>query len=143
MAETDNGILTDKLIVPNEKLIFSIIGETSVFWRQIISYAKDNYSDITELWRFYNDGKEWLFRLIQKKKTICWIRVLPGAFRTTFYFGDKAESLIVNSDLPEPMKQDFKTTKRYGKIRGISIKIADETDVKNVQKLMAIRLKMK
>jgi Protein of unknown function (DUF3788) len=143
MAETDNRILTDKLVIPNEKLIFSIIGKTSVFWLQIMSYAKDNYSDITELWRFYNDGKEWLFRLIQKKKTICWIRVLPGTFRLTFYFGDKAEAFIENSDLDVLIKQDFKTTKRYGKIRGISIKVANETDVENVKKLMDIKLKLK
>ena len=49
--------------------------------------------------------------MIRKKKTLFWIGILQDTFRITFYFGDKAEPLIENSDLPATMKEDFKNGK--------------------------------
>jgi hypothetical protein len=143
MSETENIILTDRLIIPNNESIFSIIGNKSILWQSIMNYMHEHYKDISEEWKFYNDGKRWLFRLIQKKKTIFWIGVLKNTFRISFWFGDKAESLIESSDLPDSIKNDFKTAKRYNKIRAVSIKMTDETDVDNVLKLAAIKLNLK
>lgn len=68
---------------------------------------------------------------------------MKNSFRITFYFGDKAESLIDNSDLPQKIKDDFKSSKRYGSIRAVSIKMNDSTDVENVKKLISIKTKLK
>ncbi|MBA4411334.1 MAG: DUF3788 family protein [Bacteroidota bacterium] len=57
-------VLTDPNVQPTDELIFSIIGENSVYWDKIIDYLYDNYSDITEECRFYNDGKSWLYRAL-------------------------------------------------------------------------------
>ena len=72
-------------------------------------------------WNYYNDGKRWLFKMIWKKKTVFWISIPESAFRVTFWFGDKAEPLITGSDLPEVIKNDFKTSKKYGAVRAVSI----------------------
>ena len=143
MSEAEEFILTDRLIKPDDETLFSIIGDKSRLWQRIMNYVKENYTGISEVWNYYNDGKQWLFRLNQKKKTIFWMGVLKDTFRITFWFGDKAESLIKSSDIPDRIKSDFKTAKRYNKIRGISIKMADETDVDAVLKLVAIKLKIK
>jgi len=143
MSEAEKFILTDRLIKPDDETLFSIIGDKSRLWQRIMNYVKENYTGISEVWNYYNDGKQWLFRLNQKKKTIFWMGVLKDTFRITFWFGDKAESLIKSSDIPDRIKSDFKTAKRYNKIRGISIKMADETDVDTVLKLVAIKLKIK
>ena len=67
---SDNQIhrLTDKNIVPTEELIFSLIGFNAVFWQRIMKYASDNFYEISGGWNYYNDGKQWLFKLVQKKK---------------------------------------------------------------------------
>jgi hypothetical protein len=143
MAETENNPLKDKNIVPEDDLIFSIIGENKILWQSIMQHMHIHYNNITEEWRYYNDGKQWLFKLLQKKKTIFWISIVKDTFRITFYFGDKAEPLIFTSDLPESIKHDFRTGKRYGKIRPVSLKICDQTDVDPVLKLAAIKCKMK
>jgi hypothetical protein len=136
-------VLTDKSVRPNDEIVFSIIGEKRLLWQQIITYLKDNHKDISEEWNFYNDGKSWLFRTLKKKKTIFWIGVLKDTFRVTFWFGDKAESIIEQSDLPESIKNDFKNAKKYNLVRSLSIIMLYPEDFENVKKLMEIKLKMK
>ena len=136
-------VLNDKTVMPTDDIVFSIIGDKHILWQKIINYLHDNHPDITEVWRFYNDGKSWLFRTLKKDKTIFWIKVLEDTFRITFYFGDKAEPIIEQSDLPESIKTDFRIAKRYNTIRGISITMADSVDADNAIKLIEIKLQLK
>lgn len=130
--------LTDPNIQPTDELIFSIIGKNSVYWQKIIKYLRDNYSDITEVWRFYNDGKCWLYRTLRKKKTIYWIGILKDAFRITFYLSDKAETLIEESTLSDNIKEEFWNTKG-SKFRAVTVTLHSEGDLENVLKLIEIK----
>jgi len=134
-------VLNDKSVTPTEDQVFSIIGDKRIFWEKIMNYLHDNNTDITEVWRYYNDGKSWLFRTLKKGKTIVWIRVLEDTFRIAFYFGDKAEPMIEQSDLPESIKNDFRNAKRFNTTRGIGIEMADAADADNAIKLIELRLK--
>ena len=136
-------VLNDKSVMPNEQIVFSIIGDKHILWQKIMKYLHDNHTDITEVWRYYNDGKSWLFRTMKKEKTIFWIRVLEDTFRIAFYFGDKAEPMIEQSDLPEGIKNDFRNAKRFNTTRGISIEMADPADVDNAIKLIELKLQLK
>ncbi len=133
-------ILNDKSIIPTSDLIVSIIGDKNILWKKIMDYLYNNHKDISEAWKFYNDGKSWLFRTTQKKKTIFWIRVLKDTFRVGFWFGDKAEHFIEMSSLPATIKNDFKNAKKNKFGRSISIVISDSNDADNVIKLIEIKL---
>jgi hypothetical protein len=143
MAEKEELILSDRDVVPTDEYILALLKEKSVLWQEIMNYATDNYKDISGAWNYYNDGKQWLFKLSQKKKTILWAAMYKDTFRITFYFGDKVEPLLENSDLPLKIKEDFKVSKRYGSIRSVSQKIFSASDVENVKKLIAIKIKLK
>ena len=143
MAEKENLMLSDKQIIPTDDNIFSIIGEKKFLWQALMNYVSENHKDMSGSWNYYNDGKQWLFKLVQKKKTIFCAGVLKDTFRVTFYFGDKAEPLIDASELPGNIKDDFKNGKRYGKIRAASLKMSDLSDVESVKKLIQIKIKIK
>jgi hypothetical protein len=143
MEERENIMLSDKLVIPTDDLIYSFIGEKKVLWQAIMSFASDNIKDVSGSWNYYNDGKRWLYKFVQKKKTIFWACILEDTFRVTFYFGDKAEPVIDASGLPESVRQEFKTGKRYGKIRAISLRMSDMKDVEIIKTLMAIKVKIK
>ena len=64
-------------------------------------------------------------------------------FRITFYFGDKAEPVLEASDLPQRIKSEFKTAKKYGAIRAVSTVMRDLSDVEIVKKLVSIKTKLK
>jgi hypothetical protein len=143
MAENETLLLTDKDIFPTDEYIFSIIGEKKVFWQQIMNYMAVNYKDSAGIWNFYNDGKRWLFKMTIKKKTIFWAGILNETFRITFYLGNKAEAIIDDSDLPQDIKDGFKTAKRYGLIRPVSFLVCNQTDIDNILKMIALKCKLK
>jgi hypothetical protein len=136
-------VLKDKSVYPDDDLIFSIIGNNSVYWNKLLAAIRETYPASEEVWNYYNDGKAWLFRVILKKKTLFWIGVLEDTFRITFYFGDKAEPVIEKSSLPEETKASFKNGKRYGKIRSISFEVKGQEDVDHALVVAGIKAAMK
>jgi len=135
-------VLTDRFTTPNDEIIFSIIGDKKFLWQRIMNFLHDNHSDISEVWRFYDDGKCWLFRTLKKKKTIFWIGIVDCTFRVSFYLADMATPLIVQSELPEKIKKEFLNT-AGNKFRSITIKMSGADDAENVIKLIEIKLKLK
>ena len=143
MSDLENILLADKEIYPSDDVIFSIIGDKKVFWQRIINYMSANYKDSSGEWRFYNDGKRWLFKMVYKKKTVFWCGLISGTFRITFYLGNKAESIIENSDLSQNVKEEFINAKKYGLIRPVTFIIKDSEDVDNVLKMIDLKTKIK
>jgi len=80
---------------------------------------------------------------LRKKKTIYWIGIIADTFRVTFWFGDKAEPAILASSLPDSIKNDFLSAKKYGKIRSISVEIRSSEDLQNVLVLVELSVKNK
>jgi hypothetical protein len=143
MSEIEVLILSDKEIIPTDEYVYSVLGEKKIFWQDLMKYLSENHKDFIGSWNYYNDGKQWLFKMVWKKKTIFWAGILKDTFRISFYFGDKAESKIFESDLPQTVKDNFITAKRYGKIRAISTKIYSLSDIEVIKKLVTLKIKIK
>jgi len=136
-------MFSDRDIKPTEDLIFPIIKDKMELWHSLMEYMHDKYPASSGDWHYYNDGKQWLFKSVQKQKTLFWLSIQEDTFRVTFYFGDKALPVLEESDLPVHIKNEFKTAKKYGAIRAITILIKDNSDIVNVQKLVSVKSKMK
>lgn len=141
MADIERLLLNDKNIFPTEDLIFSVIGDKMILWNEILDHVHDNYDSISGEWRYYNDGKQWLFKLTKKKNTIFWAAIMKESFRITFYFGDKAAQAIDTCNLPESVKEVFRTARKSGKIRPVSLKINTKEDVETVKSLISVKVK--
>lgn len=143
MAESEKPVLGDQNIFPSDEYLQSIIGDKMVMWQKLLRYVKDNYKDIIEEWRYYNDGKQWLFKIQQKKKTIFWASILKDTFRITFYFGNKAETVIEGSTIPQKIKDDFRDSRRFGTLRPITTIVNENQDLDNIIKLIDVKVKIK
>jgi len=141
MSGITNAQFTDPSVMPDDEIIASIIGRKIDLWNSVLRHAEENYNEVSGSWNYYKDGKQWLFKFVQKKKTLFWAAVFEKTFRITFYFGDKAESLVLDSDLPEAMKDGFRNAKRFGSIRPVSVLLAEQKDVDNVIKLISLKIK--
>ena len=139
----DQPILNDRDQTPTQEIIFDHIGSAGKTWNTIFNHIHDHHPDLTEEWRYYNDGKSWLLKVTKKSKTIFWLSILKDAFRITFYFGDKAEPLIMDSAISEELKEQFRTGKRYNKIRGITMTLNGKTEITNIIELITLKLKIK
>jgi hypothetical protein len=136
-------VLKDKSVYPHDDLVFSVIGKNSIYWKSLLASVRETYPLSEEVWNYYNDGKNWLFRVILKKKTLFWIGVLENTFRITFYFGDKAEPLIEKSGLPDDIKSAFKDGQRFGKFRPITIKVEGQEDIDHALLIAGIKAAIK
>lgn len=132
-------VLTDPLVQPTEEIIFSIIGNNKIFWEELINFLYDNYSDISEQWRFYQDGKSWLYRTLRKKKTIYWIGIQKDTFRVSFWFGEKAEPVIEASSLSESVKENYRNARRFKIGRCITIIVRNSEDMDSLKKLIELK----
>jgi len=139
----EKPILSDKNVVPDDKLLSSHLKGKMSLWLKLLSEVSAKFSNSSGSWNYYNDGKNWLFKMVQKKKTLFWAALFEDSFRVTFYFGDKAEPVLNESDIPQSIKENFKTSKRYGAIRAISMKIMNKDDLDIVFKLSEIKSKLK
>jgi hypothetical protein len=136
----EHPVLADKQQFPTEALIFSHIGKSKALWLLLFGYIHQNHPDFAEQWRYYNDGKSWLLKVTRKSKTIFWLSLVKGSFRTTFYLSDKAEQAVSKSAISAELKKEFRSGKRFGKIRGLTILYKNKRDVEYASQLIEMKL---
>ena len=139
----EQPILSDAKQFPSDDIIFSHIGKTRALWISLFEHIHAHHPDFAQEWRYYRDGKSWLLKVTQKKKTIFWLSIIRGSFRTTFYFTDKAEEALMSSDLSDELKEQFKSGQHYNKIRGVTILYAKRKNVEDAKILIGIKIRMK
>ena len=65
--------LNDKTEYPSDKVLKRYLGDAKDAWDAFIEFLEGSYSDYSREWRYYNDGKSWLYKITKKSKTICWV----------------------------------------------------------------------
>ena len=143
MSEKEIFVLSDPSVFPSDGIICGILGEKEEVWKNVLEYPNANYKDVISGWKYYNDGKQWLFKLQYKLKTVFWSSVQGNTFTITFYFGNKAEPLLMESDLPDSMKEQFRAAKAFGTIRPVTLTISENTDINSIFKLIELKTKIK
>ncbi len=135
--------LNNKDEYPDDEVLSRYLGKVKDVWDSFIDFISESYPSFSGQWRYYKDGKNWLYKLTKKKKTISWISAYHNKFKTTFYFPDKAEELIKASKLKKEYIDQFINGKRYGKIRGITVVIKKPADVNATKMLIEIKEQVK
>lgn len=110
-------LLKDPEIFPSDTVLKDALGD-SVFsalesFRSTIT--NDEYG-LTIEWRYYNDGKAWLAKVVHKKKTVCWLSIWDTFFKLGFYFTEKHLEAVSSLDIPETIKTDCINAPRIGKL---------------------------
>lgn len=136
----DTPILADKSQFPTDKVIFSYLGKSKTLWDSLFHYIAEAHPDFTQEWRYYNDGKSWLMKVQHKKKTVFWLSIIEGSFRTTFYIHEKAKKAVEESTISEELKEQYRT-KTFGKLRGITVLYKNKKDVEFAKELIGIKMK--
>ena len=139
----DKPCLNDKEEYPSDEVLHRALRGARPAWDSFMRFIAESCPSFSGEWRYYNDGKSWLYKLTNKKKTVCWVSVYPGAFKTGFYFPDKAEALITGGRLEAQYVDQFTHGKKYGKIRGIVVTLTKTADLHPVKTLIEIKGQVK
>lgn len=133
--------LCDPAIFPSDEVIASHLGRANAAFVEMLERNRAAHPDFEERWKFYNDGKSWLFNVSRKKKTLFWLSVGEGSFRTTFYLGPKAKEAVLGADIPEELKDQYREAEARGaKIRGVTLVVKARKDLAAYETLLAIKL---
>lgn len=133
-------LLRDPEIFPSDKVLKDVLGAAvynilELFLRTI---TDKEYSLAIE-WRYYNDGKAWLGKVVHRKKTILWLSVWEGFFKTSFYFTEKHFEGIAALDISETIKEEFCKAKPVGRLIPMIIDVNDKAQLKDL--LTVVRFK--
>ena len=139
----DTPCLNDESEYPDDAVLKRYLGGAKEAWDALAGFLRNDHPGYTTEWRYYNDGKSWLYKVTKKSKTICWVTVQPGKFLTTFYFPERAEDLIVNSTIRKKYKEQFVNARRFGKTRGLTVDVRKVADLSTTRKLIAIKEDLK
>ena len=132
-------LLRDADIFPSDKILEDELGEGfNVLVSFLEAVTNKEYSLIIE-WRYYNDGKAWLGKAVYKKKTIFWLSVWEGFFKTSFFFTEKHLEAIAKLDISETMKDEFAKAKTIGKLIPMIFDVNKENQLGDL--LTAVRFK--
>ncbi len=135
----DKPVLSDPVIFPTDEVLASHLGKAMSAFVLLFQLNRTNFPEFVERWKYYNDGKQWLLNVSRKKKTVFWLSVKDGSFRTSFYLNGKAAQLVPGSNIPQKLKDQFKESEGQ-KFRPITVEIKTRKDVEVYRKMLALKI---
>ena len=110
----DTQLLRNKELYPTEEVLQKVLMDSIQAYNQLVTTIAELQAEM--IWRYYNDGKSWLCKVQHKNKTIFWLSVWDGYFKTTFYFTEKNCQGIELLDIDQTIRNEFRNNKRIRKI---------------------------
>ena len=135
--------LKDPQILPTPEVLQNVLGTSyPVFDELIKTVAQSNYGIVGD-WNYYNDGKAWLFKAAFKKKTVFWLSVWDGYFRTAFYFTEKNCTGLFDLGISQSILDDFESQKPIGKLLPLVIEMKVKEQLPDLLKIIEYKKKLK
>lgn len=82
----------------------------------------------------------WSFRMSDKKRVIIYLLPRDNFFKVAFVFGQKAFDRILESKINSTITSSLQEAKVYAEGRGIRIDVQDKSLIKDIKKLITIKL---
>ncbi len=136
-------LLRERKIFPSEEVLKTVLGPVYDAWAELEMQVAQGEFSLTLNWNYYNDGKAWLCKVCHKKKTVFWLSVWEGCFKTTFIFTEKHLEGIAKLDIAEKIKEDFCRMKPVGKLLPMLISIDKQEQLADVLKVVKFKKEWK
>lgn len=138
----EKPVLNNPGIFPDENELSMHLGNSFKAWTDFNSLIKTFSPELKPEWNYYKDGKCWLCKVIFKKKTICWISVWEGFFKVTVYFHINNETEVLQLDINNDLKEQFRNAKPSGKIKPFTLNFPDSDPLASIVKIMKLKLEL-
>jgi hypothetical protein len=143
METANKPLLNDPLIFPDDQVLKNRLKESFEAYDELITYCLDKANGFIPEWRYYKDGNAWLCKVSHKKKTICWLSVWDGYFKTGFYFTEKHVEAINNLPIDESVKVQFNENRPIGKLLPLSFAISYVGQLTDLKTVIQFKSKLK
>ena len=139
----EKQLLREPDIFPSKEVLKDILGSVYNVLEELEARLTQDEFALTFDWHYYNDGKSWLCKVIHKKKTVFWLSIWEGFFKTTFYFMERHLECIAALDISEQIKEDFCCMKPVGKLLPLQINIDKQEQIADLLKIVQYKKRAK
>jgi hypothetical protein len=139
----EERILRNPEIFPTPEHLQDVLGNVYCVWEALVTQVTQGELSLMLEWNYYKDSKEWLCKVCHKKKTVFWLSVWAGVFKTTFFFTEKHLESIAALDISEQIKEDFCHTKPIGRLLPMLISINKQEQLADVLKVIKFKKEAK
>jgi hypothetical protein len=136
----DISIFTDKNKIPDDAMLAAALGKTCALWKELEKYVCGKYPAAVKEWKMTGAKYGWSYRLNDKKRVIIYLLPRDKFFKAAFVFGNKAFEEIMKSGISENIKKELESAKVYAEGRGIRIDVKNKPALKDIYKLIDIKL---
>ena len=135
--------LKDPDVYPSDKVLKKVLGNAySVFGELVKRVMSSEYALIMD-WRYYKDGNAWLCKVVHKKKTIFWLSIWEGYFKTTFYFTEKTGKAISDLSIDKKLKETFYRSKSIGRLIPLTTVVSDRKQIPDLLRIIDYKKNLK
>ena len=136
----ERPLLNDQGEYPDDAVLARHLGRAKAAWDAFAAGVASGFPDASLEWRYYNDGKAWLCKVVRKKKTVCWVSVWDKSFRTTFYFTDKNDKEIAALPIAPDLKASYAAADRIGKLKPFTVVVGSKKALEPVFALVKYKI---
>ncbi len=136
-------LLNDKTIPVTEEVLRKTLGKSFPVYEKMMAAITGPEYGLTPEWRYYNDGKAWLCKVVYKKKTIFWLSAWNGFFQTSFYFMERHCQGLAELAIDEQIKNQPKSAKPFGTLFPVTLKMSNTEQIGDLLKIIEYKKKLK
>lgn len=139
----EQPLLKDPGIYPEKEVLSAALSGSYIAFELLMNAIADVKYALSPEWRYYKDGNVWLCKVSFKKKTIFWLSVWDGFFKTGFYFTEKYIQDILDLDIDKSIKDNFNSSKLIGKLKPLTICIHQKSQIKDILTIVEFKKNIK
>lgn len=134
------SIFHDKSVIPTNQDLNEALKESFKWWVEIRDFVFDKYPTVKEEWN--HSGKKYglNFRIKDKRRAIVYLLPRQDYFKVAFVFGQKAMNQIRGSGIADELITALENARVYAEGKGLRIDIKDESKLKDIKKLIEIKI---
>ena len=136
-------LLREEEILPEKEVIAKALQNAYEVFEEFTDIITNPDFQLTPEWNYYKDGKAWLCKITFKKKTVCWLSVWNGFFKTSFFFTDKNSSGVIDLEINNAIKDDFKNAKAIGRLIPLVLTISKKEEIEDALKIIEYKKSLK
>ncbi len=138
----DEYIFLDKSKPPGEIELNEKAPLSNNILNKIKNYLTSRNISVTEEWKYYSKKTGWTKKILMNKRNLLFFTPCISGPNISFVFGDKAVLEINNSKLPQKIKDEITSAKKYAEGRGLRLQPRTRADVKTIIALLEIKIRI-
>ncbi|MFZ2286259.1 MAG: DUF3788 family protein [Bacteroidales bacterium] len=139
----DKPLLNDPAVPPSPEVLQIALGSGYPAYEKTMAVITGEPYGLVPEWRYYNDGKAWLCKVVFKKKTVFWLSVWDGYFKAGFYFVERHCGGIPELDIDQNVKDALIASKPFGTLFPVALSIEKAEHIPDLLKIIEYKKKLK